>query len=192
MRTTLLVFFCLLVTSHQSIAQSACQTTYLGFGGGINSPTGMIGVTIEHAVGKQLTLDAGFGLSGWGYRATVGGKYFLQECYRGLAFGMAWSRSTGIEEIELDMEVVTGETESVTLEYLPQDNIQISTYLYWPLKDRGRFHLQVGYSANVSPKNYNVLSNHSLSKFSEDVMRLATPGGIIVAAGFSFGLTSAP
>lgn len=169
-------------------AQSECQKTYLGFGTGLESPTGMIGITLESAIGKQFAVAAAVGLSGWGPRYTGGFRYYLKECYRGFAFGIDWSRSAGISEIDLEMEVEGGQTETVTLGYLPQDNIQLSAYKFWPIKQRTRFHLQAGYSVNLSSGHYNVLSEHRLSPFSKDVMKITIPGGLMLAAGFSFGL----
>jgi hypothetical protein len=188
MRKKLLALFAVLAFTLAGTAQESCQKTYLGFGSGLESPTGMIGFTAEGAIGKQFAIDGAIGISGWGFRYTGGIKYYTKECYRGLALGMAWSRSSGLPEIELDMEVDGGQTETVTMEYFPQDNVQLSVYRYWPIKQRARFHLQAGYSINVSPKNYKVLSDHQLSQFSKDVMKITIPGGLILAAGFSFGI----
>ncbi|MFN8775903.1 MAG: hypothetical protein ACK5XV_03980 [Flavobacteriales bacterium] len=172
-----------------ALAQDApCQMMYFGLGTGLESPTGLAGVTLEAGIGKHLAAEAAAGLSGWGGRYGAGVKIYLDECRRGFAFGAGYSRSSGLPEIELDMEVEGGDTERVTMEYLPQDNIQLSIYKYWSIKQRTRFHLQAGYSVNISAEHYRVLSEHQLSSFSKDVMKLTTPGGFMLAAGFSFGL----
>ncbi len=177
-----------LALSISGFAQAECQKTYFGFGSGLESPSGMIGLTVEAAVGKQIAIDGAVGVSGWGFRYTGGLKYYAKECYRGYALGVAWSRSSGIPEIELEMEVDGGQTEPVTMQYFPQDNIQFSGYRYWPIKQRARFHLQAGYSLNISQRNYQVLSDNPLSQFSKDVMKITIPGGLMLAAGFSFGI----
>jgi hypothetical protein len=50
MRNTILLLSAILTFTIAGVAQTGCQRIYLGFGSGLESPTGMVGITVEGAI----------------------------------------------------------------------------------------------------------------------------------------------
>ncbi|MFN8700297.1 MAG: hypothetical protein ACK500_03015 [Flavobacteriales bacterium] len=50
MRTTILVLSAVLTFTIAEVHQTECQKIYLGFGSGLEIPTGMVGITVEGAI----------------------------------------------------------------------------------------------------------------------------------------------
>ena len=166
-----------------------CPGAYLGVSTGINNNTGLIGIDIDVPVDKFVSIDGGAGIGSWGYKLALGAKYYLQPCQRGWAFGGGLTYSTGLGNYQQDMETING-TETVSLNLHPQTNLFLAAYRYWSLGKRyNRFFLELGYSVSLTGGDkYDEVIGDPLSDNSKTTMRLISPGGIIIGAGFSFGL----
>jgi hypothetical protein len=67
---------------------------YLGIGTGTNSYTGLLGGSINYRVQNKLFIQAGLGLSTWGYRSSIGLRY--DRGYdKGFTFGLGVANSSG-------------------------------------------------------------------------------------------------
>jgi hypothetical protein len=120
----------------------------------------------------------------------LGGKYYLKPCHRGWAFGGGVTFNSGMAESERQLETLgsgPSGSENVTLELFPQVNMFASAYKYWNLgKNNNRIYLQLGWSIPFTVDKFQQLTGTPLTPTSADIMRFTSPGGLIVAVGFSF------
>jgi len=167
-----------------------CPAIYIGTSSGINNNTGYIGGSIDFPIAKFFSVEGGIGTSTWGIKVSAMGKYYLSPCQRGWAFGVGVTHSTGLQNFEdKNLETVNG-TEDVTLNLNPQTNICLAAFYYWNLGRRyNRFYLEAGWSVPLSTGNkFDQLTGDPLTNNSVNALNLISPGGLIIAAGFSFGV----
>jgi len=165
-----------------------CPKTFLGVSTGINNNPGLLGFNLEVGVAKKISLGGGAGLSVWGYKGYLEGKYYFHDCYKGGAIGLALTRNTGIPEIQFEDETDAGVKQNVNMQLFPQTNFAIQGYHYFKMGKRHRFYLNYGYSFEITTKKYSVIGPNLPSKTLISVVDLMAPSGIIFGLGFSFGL----
>ena len=166
-----------------------CPIVYLNVSTGLNNNGGIIGVGVDIAVAKKVSLDAGVGIGTWGEKFYIGGKYYLKPCQRGWAFGGGLTYATGMSNFNDNLETVDGNTEPVTLNLLPQTNVFIAAYKYWNLGKRyNRIYLEMGWSVALSGAKIQQTAGTPIDQTSEFATSFIAPGGLIAAAGFSFGM----
>jgi len=166
-----------------------CRTFYIALSGGFNNNTGIIGVNLDWAVADHFALDAGVGISTWGEKLYLGGKYFLKPCHLGWAFGTGITYNTGESDFHDNLETVDGDTEPVELKLNSQTNVLLAAYRYWNLgKGSSRFYLELGYSIALSSDKFIQIAGTPISDNSTRAINLISPGGLIAAIGFSFGV----
>jgi hypothetical protein len=168
---------------------SVCSRVYFDLSTGINNNGGLLGIGADVHVSGDFSVNAGLGiLTTWGYKLYAGGKYFFKPCHKGWAIGGGFTYNTGIPEFKSDQETIYGTTEQVTVKLAPQVNALVAAYKYWSVgKKSNRVFLQLGFSAALTQDKYTQLSGSPISKNSDRALRIVSPGGIIVGAGFSFG-----
>ncbi|MBX2904907.1 MAG: hypothetical protein KF744_02655 [Taibaiella sp.] len=170
-------------------AERGCSKLYLDLGTGINANTSLLGGGVDYHITSDISLNAGIGLaSSWGTKFYFGGKGYLKPCHKGWAFGAGATYSSGISNFATKLETIQGQ-ELVELELLPQANIFASAYKYWGLGKgrKSRFFLQLGISKSVTQKKFNQLSGSPVTSNSASVVKILSPGGLIVGLGFCFG-----
>src|SRR5690606_12762589 len=64
---------------------TGCPRVYIGFSTGINNPVGLIGPQVDLAIAPSVSISSGFGLSSWGYKTYLEGRYYFKPCNRGWA-----------------------------------------------------------------------------------------------------------
>lgn len=167
-----------------------CPKGYIGLSTGINNNNGLLGFNLEYNIAENLSLSGGMGLSTWGQKASLEGKYFFKNCYRGTAIGLGVTRSSGLRSIVFQDDAVPPNMGKVNieLELLPQLNIALFGYTYFKVGRKNRFHFLYGYSVPTSEKTFKVLSSESPSKSLKSVIQLMAPGGLMLGLGFSFGV----
>jgi hypothetical protein len=163
---------------------------YIAVSSGINNNVGIVGVAVDVPVSKHLCIDAGIGLSTWGYKFYGGGKYFLRPHQVGWAFGAGVTFNTGINTFNDNLETVYGTTEPVTLQLNPQVNLVVAAYRYWLLgRGSNRFYLELGYSIPLTGGDrFTQTAGDEIDNNSVTTVNLLSPGGLIAAVGFSFGI----
>jgi hypothetical protein len=163
---------------------------YINTSTGINNNTGLVGVGIDVPVGQKLLLGAGAGISTWGDKIYIGGKYFLRPGHTGWAFGGGVTHNTGLTNFTDNLETVYGNTEQVTLNLNAQTNVFLAAYRYWSIgrKRINKFYLELGWSVPLTGDRFDQTDGDPISSNSTATMNLLSPGGIIVGAGFSFGV----
>ena len=201
------LFITLLICSglHAAAQDDTTQTTkhkkpsrppscYLGLSTGINNPPGIFGVDFNICLGPAVTLDAGVGPSTWGNKLYAGAKYYLKDAHRSWAVGGGFSYSSGEENVNLKLNTVNGDKETISLSLKPQDDGFIAIYHYWTIgKKYNRFYVDAGKAVDLhTPRfhedpGYPQLTSDAVSK----VKRMAPGdfiGGIMIGTGVSFGL----
>jgi hypothetical protein len=168
---------------------NSCKKFNFGVTSGINY-TGLAAIQIEYIDQSKLGVDFNLGLGGWGYRMGANVKYYFNECGLGWALCGGISRSTGLDDFEIEMEVEQPQspatTEMVTMNLFPVNTLNLFAARYWSLGARARFHLAFGISAKLTNTAYKVTSDHQLTALSKRVMNITTPGGGLLGIGFSF------
>ena len=163
---------------------------YITTSTGINNNTGLVGVGIDVPVGPKLLLGAGAGIGTWGDKIYIGGKYFLMPGHTGWAFGGGVTHNSGLQNFTDNLETVYGNTEQVTLNLNAQTNVFLAAYRYWSIgrKRINKFYLELGWSVPLTGDRFDQTDGDPISSNSTATMNLLSPGGIIVGAGFSFGV----
>lgn len=155
---------------------------------GINNNPGLFGLGVEVPVAKQVSLEAGLGLSSWGNKFYFCGKYYLRPDLKGWAFGPGISYCTGFKQLDVNLETNHSTSEVVTMHADPQTNLFVAAYRSWSLgRNYNRIYLELGWSFALAEPSFYQMSGYPITENSRKVMRTISPGGLIVAAGFSFG-----
>ncbi len=156
---------------------------------GINNNTGLVGVSLDVPVTQKVSIEGGAGLSTWGDKLYIGGKYFLQPGHRGWAFGVGLTYNTGISNYQPTLETIYNTNEVVQLDLHPQTNVFLAAYRYWKLGRRAnRIYLELGWSVALSGNRFDQTAGDQISDNANNEMNLLAPGGLIVGCGFSFGV----
>lgn len=166
---------------------------YLGLSTGINNAPGIFGLDFNIRAGNFVTIDAGVGPSTWGNKIYIGAKYYLKENYRGWALGGGITYNSGVESVRLKLNTIYGIREKVSLSLKPEDNAFVAIYHYWTLgKKYNRFYVDLGKSVPLHPPHYHEMYGDPLTDQAKQNVKQLAPGnfmgGMMVGAGFSFGL----
>ncbi len=100
----LLCLFLLIKLDAQNITENQTDEYprfYLGFGTGFDNFTGFMGVSGTLKMNEKISMRGGVGLSGWGFKNSIGIKYDLNET-GGWSYCLGYSYSPGFEGITMD------------------------------------------------------------------------------------------
>jgi len=111
------------------IRPNMCPRLYGTLSTGLNNNTGPIGVGVDISIEKKLAVDLGGGISTWGNKFYLGGKYFTDLCHRGWAFGTGITYNSGIKGFSKNMNTVNG-NEPVQFNLYDQPNVLFTAYRY--------------------------------------------------------------
>ncbi|MDA3893252.1 MAG: hypothetical protein PF517_16440 [Salinivirgaceae bacterium] len=167
--------------------QTQVTNAFLGISSGINNMSGLLGVTGEVRLVNNFSIFGAAGIGGWVTKASAGVKYYRSFPYQ-THFALSFSSASGIDEFEMELETEDGDSEDVTMNLKSAKNLNLIIGYNWKVFSRARFHFDFGYSVPLQSKAYEITSNHELSKDSETIMNMMTPGGLIVGLGISFSL----
>ena len=172
------------------VRPNKCPRVYLTLSSGLNNNNGLFGVSFDVPIEKWLSVEGGVGSSTWGNKIHLGGKYYLDPCNRGWAFGTGVTFNTGLQNFHNSMETIYNPSENVVLNLNPQTNLYLAAYRFWNLGRRyNRIYLEMGYSVPLNRTNYyDQIQGNPISDKSKTALSLIAPGGLIVAAGFSFAV----
>ncbi len=166
-----------------------CSQLYVGTSTGVNNNTGFGGLDFDIPIEKKVSVDIGAGYSTWGYKLHIGGKYYLQPCHRGWAFGTGITYNTGLNGYEHDKATVAG-TERVRLNLHSISNVLFAVYHYWSLGRRyNRFFTELGWSVPLTTNNmFDEIYGDPLTSKSVKEIKQMSPGGPIAGVGISFSI----
>ncbi|MFO7657846.1 MAG: hypothetical protein R6W78_12330 [Bacteroidales bacterium] len=161
---------------------------YLGLSTGLNY-SGLFGFTGEFNIYKNLTFSGAVGIGTWGYKF-LGDLRLYKQYPKGIYYTGGIGYSSGIPEIELELETYSGSTNNYLLELTPVMNVDLGIGYAWKLGKRLRINLEIGYAIDVTDGNaYRVKGTYpELSDVSKEVMKLMKPGGFRFGLGFNAGL----
>ncbi len=160
---------------------------YLGIGTGINTYTGLAGISADYNINKKLFVQGGLGLSTWGWRSSIGLRF--DRAYRnGFTFGINYINSSGIDDIPIELETSNGDTREISMRLENAGAISFKAGYNWWIGERVIFNLNAGYAVALSNAPWTVKDGSSLSATSQQVLNLIAPGGIVFGLGFSFGI----
>ncbi|MBU3676428.1 MAG: hypothetical protein FGM54_04505 [Chitinophagaceae bacterium] len=169
------------------MAKHGCQPYYIGVSGGINNPSGLIGLRFDYTLTNHTTVSAHSGLGTWGLKSALMYNYFRQPCHRGWQYGAGFSLATGNRNSELKLETIAGER-NVRLNLLPQVGLQFNIMRTLLLgKKEHRVTLGGGWNQRVSRKIYTVKDGNQLSLNSDRLLNTICPGGLTLSATYSIG-----
>jgi hypothetical protein len=160
---------------------------FVGLSAGINHHAGLLGLSLDVNVVKNLSLFGGVGVGGWGYKTSVGLKYYKQYPY-GVSYFGGLSHASGMKDFETELETSSGSKEKVKLDLFGINNLNLGMGYVWKVGNNMRFGLDFGYSICLSQKKYEVKSGQTLSSNAEKVMDILVPGGLILGLAFNFGI----
>ena len=164
--------------------------SYIGFSTGINNPAGYAGFDFDIPISTYVTIGAGGGISTWGNKFHLDGKYFLKPYQRGWAIGGGLTINSGDNNFQTrNLMTVAGEKEMVYLNLHAQRNLFLAIYHYWDMGRRyNRFFMEAGWSVATVDHKFNQTSGDRLTQSSADKIDRLSPGGFIIGCGVSFGL----
>lgn len=160
---------------------------YFGLGTGVNTYTGLAGISANYILDKTLFLQGGLGLSSWGIRTSIGLRY--DHSYRnGLTFGINLIRSSGIDDIDMEFDSGNGSPNTVNMRLESVGTINFKTgYNFW-IGEYNTLNLNIGYALALKNQPWEVKDGSTLSSFEYQVLQLISPGGIILEVGMTFGI----
>ena len=194
--TTLLIAMTVLRASAQektiepATAVLAPPAVYIATSTGINNNTAILGFSLEVPVSSHVAIDGGAGAGTWNTKGYAGVKYYTRPYQRGFAVGTGLTYCTGMHDDKHDLETIYGITEPVEYNKNPQTNILFAAYRYWTMgKKYNRFYLELGWSVSLTGGNsITQLTGDPITTHANNNLSSWTPGGLILAAGFSFGV----
>lgn len=166
----------------------------IGFGTGINSPIGFLGLDAEIIFYDRFGLNIGVGLGSWGTKASVTFKQYLGS-KRNWSFNAGYSYSSGADDVDLEMDsdflANQSQTRDVNFDLLGASNLNLSFIYHLRVgKEKlNRLLFEFGYSIQLQDNRYRILDqNVALSDQGKMFMSILQPGGLMLAMRFNFGI----
>jgi hypothetical protein len=158
---------------------------YLGVGTGFDNFTGFMGVSGTLKMYERFSVRGGAGFSGWGLKSSIGIKYDQSETGR-WSYCLGYSHSPGLEGIKLDMELESGGTQEITVDYLSAGTINLAIDRNWRIGKTGIFYLEFGYAVPLQSNRWRVTDGSTITRSADMALNILQPGGLILGAGFAF------
>jgi hypothetical protein len=162
---------------------------FIGTGTGINNFNGILGLTAEALILRNITLAGAAGIGAWGYKFSIAGRYYLNYP-KGVLFGLGYSSCTGLKNMEIELDTdVPGGNERVIVDLNRASTLNLTSGIQWRFGKRFRMGLEYGYAIPLQTLAWELVTeNVVLSDASEQALDITTPGGIIIGFGISFGI----
>ncbi len=188
-----LIIIAALLLSARASAQATFQQSneikpgfYLGFGTGLESFSGIIGITGDFRVHNNFFLRGGAGIGSWGGKLSVGLRN-EQKYGKSFGYGIYLSRATGLKNFTTQLETNTG-TKDVKLDLLPGFTLNPTLSYKWLIHDLHRFFIEAGYAIPLQTDPWKVTDGSVLTDTSKLVLQMLQPGGFSFGLGIQFAL----
>jgi hypothetical protein len=185
----LIILFSLLSVSAQTNAWQQTETYpnfYLGIQSGLESFTGLIGVTGDFRLKNNLFIRAGAGIGSWGWKISAGIRN-EKSSGKGIGYGIYISNATGLKDFTTELETTTGKKD-VNLDLQPGMTLNPVISYKWLINNKNRFFLEGGYAVPLQNLPYKIRDGSILTDTSKRVMKTLCPGGLSLGLGFQFAL----
>ena len=160
---------------------------YIGIGTGVNSTTGLLGVKVEALVCPQILMGLGVGYGTWGPKASLNAYYQTES---GWCPMIGFSRSAGLDSSKQNLKVIEKGVEidkDVVMTYKAETLINLGLQKQWFTQKGHRIYLELGYAFGFDSDPYILWTpGVKLTQKSNQAVRLMSPGGLIIGAGFCF------
>ncbi len=160
---------------------------YLGLGVGLNSYTGILGLSANFRITELLYIQGGLGISAWGGRGSIGLRYDLKKD-KGFIFGVMYTSSSGIADVDLDFTDASGNTDSHNMTLFSAQTLNLKSGYKWSIGQKYAFRIDFGYALALKDRPWQTNDGSRLSASSQQLMGILEPGGIIFGIGFDLGL----
>ncbi len=192
MKTALFIIVAVLMTVKASAQNNTFQANptiprvYIGLGTGIESFSGLIGVTGDFRVQNNFFVRVGAGIGSWGGKLSFG---LRNETKTGNSFGYGvyLSRATGLKEFTYKLETISGD-QDVKLELMPGFTLNPTVSYKWLIHDLHRFFIEAGYAIPLQTDPWKVTDGSQLTENSKNLLRILQPGGFSLGLGIQFAL----
>jgi len=189
-------FFLIIVTVLISVDASAQTNTfqantptpgfYLGMGTGLESFSGLFGVTGDFRVHNTIFLKAGAGIGSWGGKLSAGLR-FETKLSNSIGYGIYLCRATGLKEFTYALETTSG-TQDVKLELMPGFTLNPTISYKWLIHNLHRFFIEAGYAIPLQTDPWKVTDGSDLTESAKDFIRILQPGGFSLGVEIQFAL----
>ncbi|MBK7211784.1 MAG: hypothetical protein IPH88_00500 [Bacteroidales bacterium] len=159
---------------------------YLGMQTGVESFTGLFGVTADFRVSNNFFVHAGAGIGSWGSKLSVGIRN-EKKYESSIGYGIYLSRASGLKNFTTELETTAG-TKNVNMDLLSGMTINPEVSYKWVMKKGNRFFIEVGYAVPLQSNPWKILDGSVLTTTSTQVMKILSPGGFSAGMGFQFAL----
>lgn len=159
---------------------------YLGIGTGIESFSGMIGITADIKAKENLFVRMGAGIGGWGGKLSVGIRG-EKRAGNSIGYGAFFSYASGLNDFTTNLETTSG-NKDVNLVLHPAMTITPELSYKWVFGNGNRFFISAGYAVLLQANRWEVKDGSILTETSKRVMNITTPGGVSVGMGIQFAL----
>lgn len=186
----LLLIICLASTSafaqyEEASVNSISKPAFFGVGLSINDYG--LGFTVEKPILSKLSIFGNAGIGSWGAKLGAGVMYYSKPSQYGSSYSIGLCHATGVDEVEVDLEVEPYENnEKVKLKLNPTNAINIMYHYNLKVGNKSKFVFSTGYGFVLSSDNYDVTSGERLTQVSKDVMEILEPGGFIFGVKFAW------
>ena len=160
---------------------------HLGVGTGFDNFTGFIGVSGTLNLYDNLSVRGGLGVGGWSAKSSIGLKIDSRNGGK-WSYNLGYSYCNGQEDLPLDLELNTGVTDQVTVNYYSASTLNLAIDRNWRVGRRNLIYIELGYAIPLQDRRWEVADGSNISENAERVLDMMQPGGIIFGAGFAFGL----
>ncbi len=159
---------------------------YLGFQSGLESFTGLIGITADFRIKDNFFIRAGAGLGTWGSKMSFGLRY-EKRYEKSIGYGVYIARASGLKDFTTQMETTSG-TKDVKLDLYAGYTINPTISYKWLIKKGHRFFIEGGYAVPLQNSPWKVTDGSVLTATSNAALRILSPGGLSLGIGFQMAL----
>ncbi len=166
--------------------QTSVPDFYFGVQSGMESFTGLIGVTADFRMKNNFFIHAGAGIGSWGGKISAGIRNETSS-EKGLGYGIALSWASGLKDFTTKLETTTG-TKDVKLDLLAGYTLVPTISYKWVIAHRNRFFVEGGYAIPLQSYPWNIRDGSVLSTTGRETLKILSPGGLSAGIGFQFAL----
>jgi hypothetical protein len=159
---------------------------YLGIGTGLESFSGVIGMTGDFRLQDNYFVRLGAGIGSWGAKFSAGIRA-EKKAGNSIGYGVYISWATGLKNFSTQLETTTG-NKDVKLDLLPGYTLNPTFSYKWLIRKSHKFYIEAGYAVPLQKNVWRVLDNSQLTDSSRKVMEILQPGGLSIGFGFQFAL----
>jgi hypothetical protein len=159
---------------------------YLGLGTGLESFSGVIGITGDFRVRDNFFIRAGAGIGSWGAKFSVGIRN-EKKYVKSFGYGIYLSRVTGLKNFTTQMETTSG-TQDVKLDCMPGFTLNPTISYKWMIHNLHRFFIEGGYAIPLQTDPWKATDGSILTENSKIALRILQPGGFSLGLGIQFAL----